>query len=319
MLEKAKLEILELFLKKAYPNRDIGLDIIGKEVVMFNNDEVGANDFLLKGKYTYDQVMELNKLTGYSAGFGFCKELGPVAFIGVPNPKCVQDSGYFYYEVQTYGQSINDSMYYFNQYSDEESRQIGNYTVYGMGNPRILQNKAPIEKLSYLYDYRYMYRDYMNRVQYDILPMEIKLGGTYSFYDARLFATGTKSDTPVFGGENVPIQFAIVGENQPVGIIGLWKHFDNVMFRDVWGYGENEPESQPIRFLTDEEAKNIRNFKLYYFVPSHSYGKKQYITEKIDRTLSQGFDFIMEDGTDYRLQDIQKEKVKSLNKTIDKK
>lgn len=315
MFDKTKLKILEKFLKMSYPNRDIGVDKIGKNFIIFNKDQVGCRSFVLKGQYTYEQVMKLNNLTGYSAGFGYCRELGPVAFIGVPNKNCVQKSGYFCYEVQAYGQSINDSMYYFNHYSDEDAKQIGNYTVYGMGDPRVLQNAAQIERLNYFYDYRYQYRENLHeKFQFDVLPMEIRLGGTYGFYDARKFATGTKGKADSFSGEDMPIQFAIVGENQPVGIIGLWNHYDNVMFKDVWGYGEEEPENQPIRFLTDDEAKSIKNFKLYYFVPSHSFGKKQFIIEKIDRTLCQNFDFSMEDGTDYRLQDIQKEKEKILNK-----
>ncbi len=47
---------------------------------------LGCRDYLLKGKHTFEQVVELIKLTGYSAGFSYYKELGPVAFIRVPNP-----------------------------------------------------------------------------------------------------------------------------------------------------------------------------------------------------------------------------------------
>ena len=317
MFDKTKLKILSMLLKKVYPDRDFNIEKIGRNFIMSCDDQVGCRDFLLKGKYTYDQVMELNNLTGYSAGFGYCKELGPVAFIGVPNKNCVQNSGYFMYEVHAYGQSLNDEEYYFKQYTDEEAKQIGNYIVYGDGDPRILGNAAPIEKVNYFYDYRYMIRDKFRKLEsMDVLSMQIKLGGTYSFYEARKFAYGSIGKSKGFSGEDVPIQFAIVGENQPVGILCLWKHFDNVMFKDVWGSGEDEPENQSIRFLSDNEARNIKNFKLYYFVPSHSFGKKQFVIEKIDRTLCQGFDFSMDDGTDYRLQDIQieKTKVKTLNK-----
>lgn len=317
MFDKIKLKLFKKILEIAYPNRDFNLEKLGKNFIMINGDQVGCRDFLLRGKYTYDQVIELNNLTGYSAGFGYCEELGPVAFIGVPNKNCVQKSGYFCSEVHAYGQSLNDNEYYFKQYNDEDAKKIGNYTVYGMGDPRILQNKAPIEKLNHFYDYRYRCKDeYSNDFQSDVLSMEIKLGGTYSFYDARKFAYGSKGNFESATGEDVPIQFAIVGENQPVGIMGLWKHYDNATFKDVWGFGEEEPENQPLRFIDDDEAKKIQNFKLYYFVPTHSFGRKKFITEKIDRTLCQNFDFYMDDATDYRLQDVQKEKskVKSLNK-----
>lgn len=190
---------------------------------MHNRDQVGTRDYVLKGKYSYRQVMELNDLTGYSAGFGFCKELGPVAFIGVPNPNCVQNSGYFYHQVQAYGQPINEEEYYFEQLSEDDAKQIGNYTVYGMGDPRILDNKAPVEKIHYFYDYRYKSKkERGGKLLTDVLSMDIKLGGTYSFYESRYFAYGSKGEFNGASGEDVPIQFAIVGENQPVGILRLW-------------------------------------------------------------------------------------------------
>ena len=65
-------------------------------------------------------------------------------------------------------------------------------------------------------------------------------------------------------------------------------------------------------FLDDEEASQISNFKLYFYVPTHSFGKKQFVVEKVDRTLSDGFDFTMEDGTDYRLQEVPSEPAKKL-------
>ena len=35
--------------------------------------------------------------------------------------------------------------YYSEQLSDEEAKEIGNYTVYGMGDPRIFKNIVPIK------------------------------------------------------------------------------------------------------------------------------------------------------------------------------
>lgn len=319
MFDKIKLKILRKMLEATYPNRDIDIEKIGNHFIAFNRDTVGCRDFLLKGQYTYDQVIKLNKMTGFSAGFGYCNELGPVAFIGVPNPRCVQASGYFIHEVHAYGQSINEEEYYFEQYCEDDAKKIGNYTVYGMGDPRILENKAPIEKVKYFYDFRYKRKNEYNNENFnsDVLEMEIKLGETYNFYEARKFAYGSAGKFEGASGEDVQIQFAIVGNNHPVGILGLWHHYDNAMFRDVWSFNENEPLNLPIHFLSDEEAEKIQNFKLYYFVPTHSFGKKQFTIEKIDRTLCQGFDFTMSDGNDYRLQDIHKEKVKE--KTLNNK
>lgn len=317
MFDKAKLKILKKLLEIAYPERDINVEKIGKLFFITQGDLVGCNKFILEGQYTYDQVMELNKMTGYSAGFGFCKELGPIAFIGVPNPKCVQASGYFDYDIQEYGDSFKEGQYYFEQYSDEDAKKIGNYTVYGNGDPRIFKNTVPFKKLYYFYDYRYQRKnEFEEGFNSDILEMEIKLGGTYGFYEARKFAYGSTGEFTGASAENVPIQFAVVGDNQPVGILNLWKHYDNSMFRDVWGTNEDEPETLPIRFISDEEAKKINQFKLYYFRPTHSFGRKQYVVEKQDRMFDKRFDFTMSDGTDYRLQEVQKkqEKVKVLTK-----
>ena len=317
MFEKTKLKILEKLLGVAYPNRDINVVRVGKNFILTQGDTVGCNDFILEGQYTYDQVMELNKMTGYSAGFGFCKELGPIAFIGVPNPNCVQNSGYFRYDVQEYGDSFKEDEYYFEHYNEEDAKKIGNYTVYGMGDPRILESAAPIKKLNNFYDYRYQRKDeFKEGFNSDVLEMDIRLGGTYGFYEARKFAYGSTGEFKGASGEDVPIQFAIVGDNQPVGILDLFEHYDNSMFRDVWGRNESEPKTQPIRFISDEEAKKINKFKLYYFKPTHSFGKKQYVVEKQDRMLDRDFNFLMKDGTDYRLQEVQKKqiKVKTLTK-----
>lgn len=316
MFDKTKLKILKKLLEIAYPEQELELQKIGNQYVIFNNDLVGCRDYLLKGKYTYDQVVELNKMTGYCAGFGFCKELGPVAFIGIPTKNYAQN-GYFEYEIQEYGQPINMDEYYFEAYTEEEAKQIGNYTVYGMGDPRKLENQAPIEKVDHFKDYRYIIRDEFNEDAFKnlgALEMQIKLGGTYNFYEARLFAYGSTGKFQGSSGEDVPIQFAIVNETKPVGILGLWKHHDDMMFKDVWELGKEKPEKEIIRFLSDEEAEKIDNFELYYFIPTHSFGKKQYVTEKIDRTLNVNFNFTMEDGTDYRLQKIEKEKTKKLVK-----
>lgn len=311
MFDKAKLKILKKLLEVAYPGRDINVEKIGKHFILTQRDIVGCNDFILEGQYTYNQVIELNKMTGYSAGFGFCKELGPIAFIGVSDPDCVQNSGYFNYDVQEYGDSFKEGQYYFEHYSDEDAKEIGNYTVYGMGDPRIFENAAPIKKINRFRDYRYQCKD-EDREGFDssVLEMDIKLGGTYGFYEARKFAYGSTGEFTGASGENVPIQFAVVGDNQPVGILGLWKHYDNSMFRNVWGTNEDEPETKPIRFISDDEAKKINQFKLYYFKPTHSFGRKQFVVEKKDRMFERGFNFTMSDGTDYRLQELQKKKEK---------
>ena len=123
MIEK----ILKRLAKVTYPERDISVEKIGKRIFMFKLDTVGCNNYLLDGRYSYDEVIALNNLTGYLCGFGFCKEIGPVAFIGVCNPHFCTNSGYFQYNVHEYGTSRDDSEYYWEVYSDEVAREITEY------------------------------------------------------------------------------------------------------------------------------------------------------------------------------------------------
>ena len=306
MFDKTKLKIIEKILESANPGRGVNVEKIGNLFVMTKKDTVGCNSYILDGLYSYDQVMELNKMTGYEAGFGFCKGRGPIAFIGVPNPEKVQNSGYFRYDVQEYGDSFKEDEDYFEHYSEEEAKKSSGYTVYGLGDPRILENKAPIKKVNHFHDYRYKRKEeFKEGFDPSVLEMEIKLGGAYSFYEARKFAYGSTGQLEGASGENVPIQFAIVGDKEPVGILGLWKHYDNSTFKDVWADNEEKPQSQPITFLDDEEARKIKEFKLYYFRPTHSFGRKKHIVEKKDRMFSEDYDFKMDDGTDYRLQEVK--------------
>ncbi len=296
MLEK----ILTMLLKKANPARNISVEKIGNHFFIHAHDTTGCNDYLLEGQYSYKEVVALNNLTGYHCGFGFCKEIGPVAFIGVCNPYFCTTSGYFKYEVYEYGSSIDGGEYYFELFSDEDAKQIGNYTVYGFSGLDAVATKAPIAKMNYIYDSRYKCKkDMGHNKDKKIIEMDLKLSGTYSFYDARLLATGTKKDKEWFSSEEYPIQFAVVSGNQYVGIINLWSHENDLQFRDVWEYGCDEPKLQEIRFLSKEEAEKIDNFSLYFYVCPYSL--KKYPIEKKDRTFDRRFKFQLPDGTDYRL------------------
>lgn len=303
MLEK----ILTRMAKVVYPERDINVEKIGKHFFTLAHDTTGCNDYLLEGQYSYDEVVSLNELTHDErgkkhCGFGFCKELGPVAFIGVVNPHFCTTSGYFSYNVHEYGTSKDDSEYYWKVYSDEDARSIGNYTVYGFRGLKAVATKAPIAKMQYIYDSRYTCKkDHGDNKDKTIIEMDLKLSGTYSFAEARLLATGTTNDKECFTGEEHPIRFAVVGDSKYVGIINLWKHENDFKFRDVWEYGCDEPELQDIRFLSKEEAEKINNFSLYVYICPYSLKTKKYPIQKKDRTFDRRFKFLLSDGTDYRL------------------
>ena len=311
MLEDEKTmleEILTMLLKKAYPERDMSVEKIGNRFFTLVNDRIGCNDYLLDGQYSYNEVVALNNLTGYHCGFGFCKEIGPVAFIGVRNPHFCTTSGYFEFNVREYGTSFDESEYYFTVYSDEDARQVGNYTVYGYEGLEIVATKVPIAKMNYIYDSRYRCKKTMfgDNVDKKIIEMDLKLSGTYSFYEARLLATGTIEDKERFSRGELPIDFAVVGDEKYVGIINLWYRRAICLFRDVWEYGCDEPELQEIRFLTKEEAKKIDNFSLYVYAypfsfETQKYPFEKYPFEKKDRTFDRRFKFQLPDGTDYRL------------------
>lgn len=315
MFDKIRENIIKKLAEKIYPGRNINVVKIANHFFVTCKDKLGArNDYKLKGTYSYDQVMELNNLTGYYASFGFCKEIGPVAFIGIPNPNCTKNSGYFHCDIHEYGKPLSNEEYYFECYNDEIAKRIGNYTVYGMRDPRELNNAAPIDKVSYIYDYRYEIKDYIEEnCVHGVLRMDAKLKGTYNFYEARMIAYGSLKKPEGYSGNQVPLQFAIVN-GEPIGILNLWSHQEGKQFRDVWGVNEQEPAELPIHFISDEEAKKMNNFKLYFFKLNFSFRPDNYKIEKVDRTLEKDFNFIMEDGTDYRLQTIET-KNKVLRKT----
>lgn len=75
-------KILTKMAKEVYPERDISVEKLGGRFFLHPRDTTGCNTYLLEGTYSYDEVVKLNALTTYSAGFGFCSELGPIAFRG---------------------------------------------------------------------------------------------------------------------------------------------------------------------------------------------------------------------------------------------
>ena len=297
MLEK----ILNQMAKVVYPERDISVEKIGGRFFLHPHDTAGCNDYLLEGTYSYDEVVKLNALTTYNAGFGFCSELGPIAFIGIPNPVCAQRSGYFEYKVHAYGTPFDESEYYFKAYTEEEAKNIGNYTVYGLDGLREVASVAPISQMSYVYDSRFKAKEAKNPRVFD---MDCKLKGVYSYNEAKLLSTGTLKEKDGYSGEEHPIVFAIVGNGQHVGIINMWPSDTDLVrgFRDVWEYGAEEPKIQTIRFLTDEEAAKIKDFILYvYEYDTSGNGRDKYEIERYDRTLDKRFEFHLPDGSDYRL------------------
>lgn len=294
-------KILTKIAKVVYPERDISVEKLRGRFFLHPHDTTGCNTYLLEGTYSYDEVVRLNALTTYSAGFGFCSELGPIAFIGIPNSVYAQRSGYFEYKVHAYGTPFDQSEYYFKAYTEEEAKNIGNYTVYGLDGLREVAAVAPISQMSYFYDSRFEAKEAKNPKVFD---MDCKLKGVYSYNEAKLLSTGTLKEKDGYSGEEHPIVFAIVGNGQHVGIINMRPSEKELVrgFRDVWEYGAEEPETQTISFLTKEEASKIKDFALYvYKYDCSGIGRDKYQIERYDRTLDKRFMFQLPDGNDYRL------------------
>ena len=297
-MNKLKYMVLKKFWESVYGNTNSIENTNENDLSNDSLNFIKCRDFILDGKYSYEDVLKLNELTGYSVGFGFSKEVGPVAFIGITDSSLIRKSLYFYGSVPVYGKPVNNELYSFNYYYEEYAKKINDYTVYGCGDPRVLQGQAPIRDVNRFYDYRYISKnEYDNNFNSDVLKMEAKLVGTYSFEGAKKIASG------VVGGFNYvgPIQFAIVDGNKPVAIIGLLNQYNDSSFKDVWCKGSDEPLEQSIHFLNLDEAKKIDNFELYYFMPINLINNEKSLVEKVDRTLSDDFDFNI-DGIDYRLQ-----------------
>lgn len=311
-IKEKKKPLLTALAKLLEPGRDVDITQVSGMLIKSYHDEVGNNTYKLAGSYSYDEVVALNELTKLQlgdkiiklhCGFGYCKELGNIAFIGIINSHYCTRSGYFKYNVHAYGTSPDERTLHFELYSDEEARQTTDYTVYGMEGAKEVSAKAPIAQILYFNDSRYNQKisGFHEQPDKTLLDMDLKLSGTYTFDEARLLATGTTEDKTCFSGENHPIQFAVVDDNMYIGIINYEvKPRENLQFRDVWEYGCDEPPLQKIRFLSKEEAQKVNKFTLYVYIYPYSLTTKDYPIEKQDRTLDSRFDFRLPDGRDIR-------------------
>lgn len=301
MFDKLKNSLLEKMVRLANPDRDFSIENIGGRRFAVMHDTVGCNYFVLEGTYTYDEVLKINEVTNYSCGFGFCPELGPIAFIGIPNSAMAKSSGYFISNVVAYGDVFKEEEHYFNAYTDAEASKVSNYTVYGNVSYREVSKVAKIKKLNGICDSRYKDKEIKSP---KVIDMDCKVKGFYDFNSARLLATGTTADKESFCGDDNPIVFAKINGNTNIGIINLWpSQIDLVRgFRTVWEFGKERPSVEDIIFLSKEEASKIKNYELYiYKHDCAGVGKEKYEIEKYDRTLDKRFDFHLPDGNDYRL------------------
>ncbi len=291
MIEK----IFQKLLKKAYPNRDFKVEKIGKNFFVVTHDCMRRLTYSLQGTHSYEEVKKINALTTHSARYGYCPEKGPIAIIGIPNT----DVGFRYFkEVSAYGEITTNEDLEFKEYSDEDAKHIGNYTVYGLNGIEEIANLVKFDKINTVYDSRRREARYSHEPR--VLKMKCKLEGQYSFEEAETLAK-TQQRWAVDRG----MAYATLENGQHIAIMSFWyeKKDEATGFRDVWESGKTEPPIQKITFMTDEEAMKINDFSIYLYDYNFFYKpeKAPHIV-KIDRTFAPKFDFYdTPDGKDLRL------------------
>lgn len=289
MIEK----IFQKLLKKIYPNRKLEVVKIGKNFFTVTHDCIGDLVYSLQGTYPYEDVKKLNQITQYYVRYGYCPKKGPIAIIGIPNQK---DWNYFN-DVNAYGKVNSYEDFSFKEYTAEEAKNIGNYTVYGIKGIEELAANVRFDKINAVYDSRYReVHDHEQRV----LKMKVKLKGLFSFEEAEKLSITQQSWAVDHG-----MAYATLENGKHVAIMSFWyaKKDEALGFRDVWECGKVEPPVQKITFMTDEEAAGITDFSIYLYDYVFFYKpKREPKLEKIDRTLVPGYDFYdTPDGKDLRL------------------
>lgn len=302
---KIKIVFIKWGLKRLYPERKLDVIVDNDKLQIIARDAVGGNEYILEGKYSYDMVEKMNAKTGGYAGYGFCKDIGPVAFIGSKAQILVNRSGFFNDNIEVCGEVPEYTQKYFEIYSEKDAKQIANYTVYGCGGFDVIVSMAKMDKIRYYYDSRYLEK---LKNESKFFNMDVQIEGKYSYEAAKMLASGSLEDKEVYTGTDDCIVFAQLQNGTNIGIIRFypWQTKYVKGFRPVWEYGCSEPEVQQITFLSNEEAKLLDNFIL--FIYDYSFlenGWAKYKIEAKDRTFDNRFEFKVGEGKDPRLADYE--------------
>ena len=147
MIEK----ILQKLYDEYYPDRDIQVLIVNGRVTLAINDTAQAS-YSIKGTYRYEEVQNLNQFTNGFVQYGLCPGDGPTAIIGLADPNANLK---FILDASPYGKMPNTHSMIFNRYSDEDAKQVSNYTVYGLNGLLELADIVKFDKIHFSYDARY--------------------------------------------------------------------------------------------------------------------------------------------------------------------
>lgn len=287
--------ILQKIYDKYYPNRDIQVLIVNGKVTLAVNDTAQAS-YSIKGTYRYEEVQKLNQFTNGFVQYGFCPGDGPTALIGLTD----QDANLqFILDASPYGELPYTHRMVFNRYSDEDAKQVSNYTVYGLYGLFELSDIVKFDNIHFPYDARYQGAVVSQEPR--ILKMNCKFDNEqYSYKECKYFA----SHQPYFEISH-SIAFATLEDGRHIALPGFsYDRKDEALgFRDVWETYCEEPLIQEITFMTNKEASQYDDFEIYIY--DYSYLSDPTLVPrlaKVDRTFSIGFDFCnTPDGKDLRI------------------
>ena len=287
--------ILQKIYDKYYPDRDIQVLIVNGKVTLAVNDTAQAS-YSIKGTYRYEEVQKLNQFTNGFVQYGFCPGDGPTALIGLTD----QDANLqFILDASPYGELPYTHRMVFNRYSDEDAKQVSNYTVYGLYGLFELSDIVKFDNIHFPYDARYQGAVVSQEPR--ILKMNCKFDNEqYSYKECKYFA----SHQPYFEISH-SIAFATLENGRHIALPGFsYDRKDEALgFRDVWETYCEEPLIQEITFMTNKEASQYDDFEIYIY--DYSYLSDPTLVPrlaKVDRTFSSGFDFCnTTDGKDLRI------------------
>ena len=287
--------ILQKIYDKYYPDRDIQVLIVNGKVTLAINDTAQAS-YSIKGTYRYEEVQKLNQFTNGFVQYGFCPGDGPTALIGLTD----QDANLqFILDASPYGELPYTHRMVFDRYSDEDAKQVSNYTVYGLYGLFELSDIVKFDNIHFPYDARY--QEAVVSQEPRILKMNCKFDNEqYSYKECKYFA----SHQPYFEISH-SIAFATLEDGRHIALPGFsYDRKDEALgFRDVWETYCEEPPVLGINFMTDKEASRYDDFEIYIY--DYSYLSDPTLVprlSKVDRTFSSGFDFCnTPDGKDLRI------------------
>ena len=226
--------ILQKIYDKYYPDRDIQVLIVNGKVTLAINDTAQAS-YSIKGTYRYEEVQKLNQFTNGFVQYGFCPGDGPTALIGLTD----QDANLqFILDASPYGELPYTHRMVFNRYSDEDAKQVSNYTVYGLYGLFELSDIVKFDNIHFPYDARY--QEAVVSQEPRILKMNCKFDNEqYSYKECKYFA----SHQPYFEISH-SIAFATLEDGRHIALPGFsYDRKDEALgFRDVWeSYCEEPP------------------------------------------------------------------------------